>query len=173
MNVAGFEEALTSSVLIEVETDLTVHVASVAGLTLLKLAAWVDRGRESNKDAADLYRLLTSYADAGNADRLYDAELDLLEAAEFDMQLAGAELLGRDVATICEARILSQVQTVLAVDSNRERLVLVGSNVHIRGGDALRGTNSEWILQGTSKRSRFVGDRVNPIGTFRSLHLPR
>jgi predicted nucleotidyltransferase len=64
MNVAGFEEALASSVLIEIEAKLTVHVASVAGLTLLKLAAWVDRGRESNKDAADLYRLLTCYADA-------------------------------------------------------------------------------------------------------------
>ena len=72
MNVAGFEEALTSSVLIEIEADLRVHVASVAGLTLLKLAAWVDRGRESNKDAADLYRLLTTYADAGNTDRLYE-----------------------------------------------------------------------------------------------------
>jgi predicted nucleotidyltransferase len=76
MNVAGFEEALASSVLIEVVAKLTVRVASVAGLTLLKLAAWMDRGRESNKDAADLYRLLTSYADAGNADRLYGAELD-------------------------------------------------------------------------------------------------
>jgi len=64
MNVAGCEEALASSVLIEIEVDLIVHVASAAGLTLLKLAAWVDRGRESNKDAADLYRLLTSYADA-------------------------------------------------------------------------------------------------------------
>ncbi len=50
MNVAGFEEALTSSVLIEIEADLRVHVASVAGQTLLKLAAWVDRGRESNKE---------------------------------------------------------------------------------------------------------------------------
>ena len=69
MNVAGFEEPLTSSVLIEIEADLS-----------------------------DLYRLLTTYADAGNTDRLYETELDLLEAAEFDMQLAGAELLGRDVA---------------------------------------------------------------------------
>ena len=39
MNVAGFEEALASSVLIEIEAKLTVPVASVAGLTLLKLAA--------------------------------------------------------------------------------------------------------------------------------------
>ncbi|HWE51568.1 MAG TPA: nucleotidyl transferase AbiEii/AbiGii toxin family protein [Bryobacteraceae bacterium] len=124
MNVAGFEEALTSSVLIEIEEDLTVHVASVAGLTLLKLAAWVDRGRESNKDAADLYRLLTTYADAGNTDRLYDTELDLLEAAGFDMRLAGAELLGRDIAAICDARILHQVLSILSEEGNRERLVI-------------------------------------------------
>lgn len=124
MNVAGFEEALASSVVIEIETGLTAHVASVAGLTLLKLAAWVDRGLESNKDAADLYRLLTSYADAGNTDRLYERELDLLEAVDFDMRLAGAELLGRDVATICDTQILNQVRSVLAVERNRERLVI-------------------------------------------------
>lgn len=124
MNVAGFEEALASSVLIEIEADLTVHVASASGLTLLKLAAWMDRGRESNKDAADLYRLLTTYADAGNTDRLYNAELDLLETAEFDMRLAGAELLGRDVAAICDARLLHQVRSLLTEESRRERLVI-------------------------------------------------
>jgi predicted nucleotidyltransferase len=124
MNGAGFEEALASSVVIEIEAGLTVHVASVAGLTLLKLAAWVDRGWESNKDAADLYRLLTTYADAGNTDRLYEQELDLLEAVGFDMQLAGAELLGRDVATICDTQILNQVRAVLAPERNSERLVV-------------------------------------------------
>jgi predicted nucleotidyltransferase len=124
MNVAGFEEALASSVVIRIEAGLTVRVASAAGLTLLKLAAWADRGRESNKDAADLYRLLTTYADAGNTDRIYDRELDLLEAADFDMQLAGAELLGRDVAAICNMHILSQVQSILELELNRERLVL-------------------------------------------------
>jgi predicted nucleotidyltransferase len=124
MNVAGFEEALTSSVLIEIEADLSVHVASVAGLTLLKLVAWVDRGKESNKDAADLYRLLTSYAEAGNTDRVYEQELDLLESVDFDMRLAGAELLGRDVASICDTQILNQVQSVLELESNRERLVI-------------------------------------------------
>jgi len=124
MNVAGFEEALASSVVIEIKTGLTAHVASVAGLTLLKLAAWVDRGLESNKDAADLYRLLTSYADAGNTDRLYEQELDLLEAVDFDMRLAGAELLGRDVGSICDTQILNQVRSVVALERNRERLVI-------------------------------------------------
>jgi predicted nucleotidyltransferase len=105
MNVAGFEEALASSVLIEIEADLKVHVASVAGLTLLKLTAWVDRGRESNKDAADLYRLLTSYADAGNTDHLYDTELGLLEAAGFDMRFRFHDLRHQSMTEMAEAGI--------------------------------------------------------------------
>jgi predicted nucleotidyltransferase len=68
MNVASFEEALESSVLIRIENGLTVRVASIPGLTLLKLTAWADRGRETNKDANDLYQLLSAYAYAGNVD---------------------------------------------------------------------------------------------------------
>lgn len=75
-----------------------MRVASIPELMLLKLVAWSDRGRETEKDAADTYRLLTTYADAGNTDRLYENEMDLLQAVGFDMQLAGAELLGRDIA---------------------------------------------------------------------------
>lgn len=117
LNVAGFEEALASLVFMEVEADLTVRVASLPGLTLLKLIAWADRGRESNKDPADLYRLLTTYADAGNTDRLYDHELDLLEGVAFNMELAGAELLGRDVARVCSPPALARSEH----SSNRNR----------------------------------------------------
>src|SRR6516164_3522699 len=88
MNVAGFEEALASSIQIQIQENLIVRVASIPGLTLLKLVAWSDRGRETDKDAADIYRLLTAYADAGNTDRLYDQEMDLLEAVGFDMEVA-------------------------------------------------------------------------------------
>jgi predicted nucleotidyltransferase len=66
VNVAGFEEALTSSMPVEIAPNLVVRVASLIGLALLKLVAWSDRGRETDKDAVDLYRLITSYADAGN-----------------------------------------------------------------------------------------------------------
>jgi predicted nucleotidyltransferase len=122
MNVAGFEEALASSVSIEIDENLKVQVASLPGLTLLKLVAWSDRGRETNKDAADLYRLLTAYADAGNTDRLYDHESDLLEAVGFDMELAGAELLGRDVASACSAAPLDQIRFLMKSERELERL---------------------------------------------------
>lgn len=98
-------------------------MCSLPGLTLLKLVAWSDRGRATDKDAADLYRLCTSYADAGNADRLYDSELTLLQAAGFDMELAGAELLGRDVARLCSQQMLDQIRALLESELDLERLV--------------------------------------------------
>ena len=122
MNVAGFEEVFGSSVSIQVEGYLSVQVASLPGLTLLKLVAWSDRGRETNKDASDLYQLLTTYADAGNTNRLYDYEMDLLEAVGFDMEVAGAELLGRDVASVCSRESLDQIRSLIKSEREVERL---------------------------------------------------
>jgi predicted nucleotidyltransferase len=45
--------------------------------------------------------------------RLYDQESALLEAVEFDLELAGAELLGRDVAHICPVPTLEQARAWL------------------------------------------------------------
>jgi predicted nucleotidyltransferase len=123
LNVAGFEEAWASSLSVEVEDGFTVRVASVPGLTLLKLIAWADRGVQTNKDAADLYRLLATYSEAGNFDRLYDQELALLEAVGFDLELAGAELLGRDVCRICPAPTLDQARGWLTSPKLLDQLV--------------------------------------------------
>jgi predicted nucleotidyltransferase len=143
MNVAGFEEALASSVSMQLEDSLTVRVASLPGLTLLKLIAWSDRSRETNKDASDLYRLLMTYADAGNMNRLYEHEMDLLEAVGFDMELAGAQLLGRDIVCLCTPIILAQIRSLLGSQSNLERLVsqMVQTSTHSEatpGGGACR-----------------------------------
>ena len=123
MNVAGLEEALASSIPIQIEENLIVRVASIPGLMILKLVAWSDRGRETDKDAADIYGLLTAYADAGNIDRLYDQEVDLLEAVGFDTQLAGAELLGRDVAQLCAPAVTTLIRSVLESEQTFERLI--------------------------------------------------
>lgn len=123
MNVAGFEEALASSIPIQIEEDLIVRVASIPGLMILKLVAWLDRGRETDKDAADIYRLLTAYADADNTDRLYESEMDLLETAGFDMQLAGAELLGRDVGQLCSPSAVALIRSIVETEPSFESLV--------------------------------------------------
>jgi len=142
MNVAGFEEALASSILLEVEEKLRVRVASTPGLALLKLIAWADRGRVNNKDAADLYRMLTTYADAGNIDRLYDQEEDLLQSVGFDMASAGAELLGRDVSAICGAQLFNQIQSIVTSELNRERMIsqIIEAVMYVEAADAVERT---------------------------------
>jgi predicted nucleotidyltransferase len=139
LNVAGFEEAWASSLPVAVEEGLTVRVASVPGLTLLKLIAWADRGAQNNKDAADLYRLLSTYSEAGNFDRLYDQESALLEAVGFDLELAGAELLGRDVAGICPPPTLEQARTWLTSPSLLDQLVghMVQTSTHAEAAGAV------------------------------------
>jgi predicted nucleotidyltransferase len=99
----------------------------------------VDRGRETTKDAADLHLLLATYADAGNTDRLYDQEIDLLEAAGFDMELAGAELLGRDVATICKTQTSHQIQSIVTSERNCERLIshMVQTTFHAEAASSI------------------------------------
>jgi predicted nucleotidyltransferase len=105
MNVAGFEEALSAAVWISIVDGLTVPVVSLPGLAILKLFAWADRRK--NDDATDLYRVILDYADAGNEDRLYDSPL--AEEFGFDLELAGAKLLGSDAVALCQPDTLKKL----------------------------------------------------------------
>jgi predicted nucleotidyltransferase len=61
MNVTGYTEVLAASEEVEVAPGQTVRVASLAGLIILKLFAWIDRGRENAKDAKDIYQIMLNY----------------------------------------------------------------------------------------------------------------
>ncbi|HQT32638.1 MAG: nucleotidyl transferase AbiEii/AbiGii toxin family protein [Thiobacillus sp.] len=102
MNVAGFSEAADAAIEIEIAPGLTMAVASLPSLAVLKLITWLDRWPENRgKDAQDFFHILSRYAEAGNMERLYDSEPDLMARADFDPDLAGAGLLGREAAQIC------------------------------------------------------------------------
>jgi len=122
MNVAGFRDALESAIHVQVDTDLVIPVASLPGLVILKLFAWADRKHEK-RDAPDILKILTDYADAGNEDRLYADELPILEAAEFDVPIAGARLLGKDARHIASQETSASIAKMLAdPDLKRELL---------------------------------------------------
>lgn len=114
MTVAGFEDALAASVQVQVNATLSLPVVSLAALTILKLFAWQDR--KTNKDALDLYRVISTYTDAGNTDRLYDSEISLLEQANYDLELAGAALAGRDARQLSSPVTLTRLSTLLTSD---------------------------------------------------------
>jgi predicted nucleotidyltransferase len=121
MTVTGFDDAIRAAVHVETNGNLTIPVVSLAGIAILKLFAWSDR-QTSDKDALDLYRVITTYADAGNLDRLYGNEIRFLEQSAFDTDLAGAALLGFDARQICSAETLKKVRKLLGTANSVERL---------------------------------------------------
>ncbi len=100
MNIAGFRESFEERLVIEIHSELSVNVASLASIVILKFIAFDDRPHERSDDIADILFIARKYLDAGNIDRLYDADYDVLKEESFDIRTAGARLLGRDITRI-------------------------------------------------------------------------
>lgn len=124
MNVAGYAEALQSAVQVDVGNGVSVQVVSIPALTALKILAWDERGLATNKDAEDFYFLTKHYHLAGNEERLYDEAYSLMEAAHYDLELAGAALLGYETRVILDASTRDAVLAVLTDARKRDRLVI-------------------------------------------------
>ncbi|WP_213806346.1 nucleotidyl transferase AbiEii/AbiGii toxin family protein [Granulicella sp. dw_53] len=112
MNVAAFSDVFGNSLLVQVRPDLIIPVASLPGLMVLKLFAWLDRHEE--RDVQDIRRLIETYTDAGNVNRLYEEEADELERVGFDTTLAGAFLLGKDTQRITDENVRTRLSTLLS-----------------------------------------------------------
>jgi predicted nucleotidyltransferase len=103
---------------------MNIAVASLPGIAILKLFAWTDRGQENPKDAIDLVLLLRNYSDAGNANRIYEeaSALAVLESAGYDLELAGAWLLGNDAAAMVSPQTNADLEALL-YGSKRQKLI--------------------------------------------------
>lgn len=123
MNVAGYREALEAAHEVEIAPSFVVRVASLPGLAILKLLAWVDRGLEDPRDATDLVTIMRRYAEAGNEDRLYSEEIGVLETVEYNPDLASPRLLGKDAGRIITHATREQVFALLGDDGVVQRLV--------------------------------------------------
>jgi len=118
MNIAGYDDVLAAAELVTFAPDFDGKVVSLPGLAILKLVAWSDRGRVDPKDAHDLIHLMNSYAAAGNIDRVY-AEDGVIDAGEYDPDLAGVYLLGKDIRRVASADTLDIVRHIIERDFDR------------------------------------------------------
>ena len=123
MNVAGYRDAHAAAVRVEVEPGLVISLASIPGIAVLKIFAWIDRGREDPKDAIDLVTLLRQYHEAGNQDRVYADAVSALEDVGYDLELAGAWLLGRDASAMALPTTKQQLERLFAAPERIEGLV--------------------------------------------------
>ena len=143
MRVTGFSDGLESAVPVRLDENLVIPVVSLPILLVLKLFAWVDRKHEK-RDAPYIYMLLRQYGDAGNEDRLYGEEMNLLEAEGYDFELAGARLIAFDASRTVSADTRTRLREILESEALMEELtnqIIVSSGrndpEHVRRCEAL------------------------------------
>lgn len=123
MNVSGYRDAHAAAVPVELEPGLIISLASIPGIAVLKIFAWMDRGLEDPKDAIDLVILLRQYHEAGNQDRVYEDAISALEEVGYDLELAGAWLLGRDASAMAQPTTRQKLEALFADPERLEGLV--------------------------------------------------
>jgi len=120
MSVVGFQDALDNAdwLTIGKEEKLELPVASPEGLALLKLVAWSERDAQTRrKDAADIAYLASNYENIpGQMDRIFEQHDAVLEAHAWDTRLAGAHVLGSEIARIASESTLRFLQCLLDED---------------------------------------------------------
>ena len=139
MGVFGFQEVYNATVPVHLPKGQQIRVVSPAALATLKLLAWQERRMSaSGKDAHDISLILRNYLDVGNHERLYSEAAHLLDAPEFDYEIAGTWLLGHDMALLLPPQAHQRILDMLeqATDS-RGHLWLVG-DMPIEPSHALR-----------------------------------
>jgi len=119
MSMVGFEEAYEHSVTVRVSSDpdLDIKLATLPGLAIMKLISWKEKYPDRKRDAEDLLLIMNKYEEAGNSDRLYGEDLPVLQEEGFDTRLAGARLLGRDMAKISDPKTFLIVKEILDAET--------------------------------------------------------
>ena len=116
MSIEGFEDAHRNAEGIKIadSPEIIIKIASVQSLAVMKIFAWNERAADQRvRDAKDLYLICTSYIEAGNYERLAAEHTDLL-GEDFDFELSGAILLGRDIKIKNGAAVLTSLKAILS-----------------------------------------------------------
>lgn len=98
LTVLGFEEVQNSTEKIIIDESLTIEVASLDGIFVLKLFSWTDRHLENNKDADDIAIIINNYLNINEKRAIGEHYNDIYLSDNFSTNKAGAKLLGIDVA---------------------------------------------------------------------------
>lgn len=128
MKTFGLDRARSDALVVGLADGLRIHVASIRTQALLKVVAWTDRESEGvYRDASDLAFLLKSYWEViQSSDRpqaFWRALAPLLDAPDFDAEITGAIVLGRDVRGLLQSSAeIDMVCRIIAKGLGRDGL---------------------------------------------------
>jgi len=130
MSTLGFDESYHHSLTVRLRSNpiFEIKFASLSGIVLMKLISWNDHypSFSRDRDAKDIIFIMRNYLDAGNLERLYNKEVDIVEKSGSDYDRFGARLLGRDIASITHTKTLEIILKILERETgeqDRYRLV--------------------------------------------------
>lgn len=117
MSVKGFDEVLSKAITVSIDNEFEIKIASLHGLFLLKLNAWLDRNIGTNKDAEDMWYIVDNYYFA-NEERGIHPEVYELDG--FDLTIGGAYWLAHDIADLLSQEQIAYYAGVLRNEIERE-----------------------------------------------------
>ena len=121
MSVLGFSEVNKTTSEINIDNDLIIKVASLAGIFILKIVAWLDRNQEMNKDADDMAFIINNYLNI-HQDRAIEKYYDLIYGVDnFKINVSGAKLLGIDINAILNTSPDTKEKITLIIETELKK----------------------------------------------------
>ena len=117
MSVKGFDEVLSEAITVSIDDEFKVKIASLHGLFLLKLNAWLDRNAKTSKDAEDMSFILSNYFMA-NLDR--EIHQEVYDWENFYEYIVGGYWLAHDLVTLLNVNQLNYYKEVIEGELAKE-----------------------------------------------------
>lgn len=117
MSVKGFDEVLSEAITVSIDDEFKVKIASLHGLFLLKLNAWLDRNTKTSKDAEDMSFILSNYFMA-NLDR--EMHQEVYDWENFDEYIVGGYWLAHDLVALLDVNQLNYYKEVIKGELAKE-----------------------------------------------------
>jgi len=122
----GAREAFEASIPVQLPNNVTLRVASIPALALLKITAWQDRKHSHpGRDAGDLLLYVRHYMDCDNYDRTAQDHGDLFNTDDYDHEATGARLLGRDIANLLNKQSIEPILSILLPQADADGSLLL------------------------------------------------
>ena len=129
-------EAIT----VTIDNEFEVKVASLPGLFLLKLNAWISRNLTTNKDADDMWYIVDNYYLANESRNTHPEVYDL---EDFDFTTGGAYWMAHDIANLLSKEQIDFYNNALKKElslAENSRLVsqILDTNRSLKSNDVLK-----------------------------------
>jgi predicted nucleotidyltransferase len=135
----GMREAMASGYEVRLPGGASIRVASVPALALLKITAWQDRKfTHPGRDAGDLMLYLGHYLDCNMYEHAARYYPDVFDASDFEHEVAGARILGRDLRQLIDEAATARVLAILQPEADEQGQRLLAQQSRLQTGLAVR-----------------------------------